>query len=606
MRIGTKGLVVSMLAAWVEVLAGCGAGLDAGRLAVPGPAERGPEIAAAELRAFGERAADLGGTAEAVRRRELGRLRQRLESTRRDALERSDLATARLRATLVAQLETFSASATTAPDRASWALVTLADLYYDEEEARYAVELERFDRELELSERGEGPPPTEPVADFSRTAETARRVLTELPRSREVDRALYVLGHAELRAGRDEAALSAWAALVCSNRFPYRPGPAAPLAFAGDGAPADPWAGCEPVVPSSGLEQETWLRIGEYHFDFDWTPRGLDRAIAAYQRALELGESVYAEVALYKLAWSYYRSDRYPEAVRHFARLVESADEDRQRAVAPDLDLRPEAVQYIAICFAESDWNADTLPDAVTPAARLQDPQLLPQDRPFTPEVYLRTAEVLFDLAQYGDAVEVYRLVTDRWPGSIHDRQAATGIERANGRARGVVEEAPVERPGHSAPRIPLHAQARAYHELHASLAAARRGGLAAAAARWAATAFQDLVLCEERRLAEVDPWRAAVDGLVPGPPPTRAVEAGAAPAGPEALAASLRAYDELLRDSRRTLASFFVLLRELDDSIAELPPGQAAPGELVVTAGPSRRPFVMIQRREREPIHAP
>ena len=49
-------------------------------------------------------------------------------------------------------------------------------------------------------------------------------------------------------------------------------------------------------------------------------------AIAAFKRVLAFKDSPYYDRALYKLAWSYYRDNRFPEAVREFDNLVKYAD----------------------------------------------------------------------------------------------------------------------------------------------------------------------------------------------------------------------------------------------------------------------------------------
>ena len=84
----------------------------------------------------------------------------------------------------------------------------------------------------------------------------------------------------------------------------------------------DPYAECQPAVKDSKFWAETWLRIGEYHFDFDVTPSGLSHAISAYNKVLEKPDDRNYNLALYKLAWTYYRASRYPEAMENFWKLV--------------------------------------------------------------------------------------------------------------------------------------------------------------------------------------------------------------------------------------------------------------------------------------------
>src|SRR5690606_19066065 len=107
----------------------------------------------------------------------------------------------------------------------------------------------------------------------------------------------------------------------------------------------DPYGTCTPAVQSSRFSGETWLRIGEYHFDYDVTSGGMAHAISAYRRVLVDPEDRNYNLALYKVAWSYYRAFRYPDAVKTFAALVEWSDEERKRTGRAGSELRSEAVQ---------------------------------------------------------------------------------------------------------------------------------------------------------------------------------------------------------------------------------------------------------------------
>ena len=162
-----------------------------------------------------------------------------------------------------------------------------------------------------------------------------------------------------------------WSAPTASSRSTRRPrrrsrrraAPGAP-------PPADEdfYKECTPVRKESKFIPEAWTRVGEFHFD---NPNELRLAIAAFRKVLTFKDSPYYDRALYKLAWSYYRDNRFPEAVREFDNLVKYADARTAAGQKVGSDLRPEAVQYLGVSFAEPDWDGDTLPDAdQRPAAR--------------------------------------------------------------------------------------------------------------------------------------------------------------------------------------------------------------------------------------------
>ena len=120
----------------------------------------------------------------------------------------------------------------------------------------------------------------------------------------------------------------------------------------------NPYNGCQPLKGESRFLAEAWTRIGEHHFD-----RGeLEPAIYAYSQVLPFTDSPYFDKALYKLAWSYYRADRFAEAVRRFDELVVLADKKRLGDAAEKREgssLRGESIQYLALSFAERDWDGD-------------------------------------------------------------------------------------------------------------------------------------------------------------------------------------------------------------------------------------------------------
>ena len=98
--------------------------------------------------------------------------------------------------------------------------------------------------------------------------------------------------------------------------------PAAATAQTNRLAPA--YTRCKPRVANSRFASEAWVRVGEHHFD----EGQLAAAIAAYQQVVRRGpgKNPYYDSALYKLAWAFYRADRYQQAIAHFDRLVLFAD----------------------------------------------------------------------------------------------------------------------------------------------------------------------------------------------------------------------------------------------------------------------------------------
>ena len=175
----------------------------------------------------------------------------------------------------------------------------------------------------------------------------------------------------------------------------------------------DPYRDCTPVKKDSKFLPESWTRIGEFHFD---APNELRLAIAAFKKVLDFKDSPYYDRALYKLAWSYYRDNNFPEAVRQFDNLVKYADARKAAGQKIGSDLRPEAVQYLGVSFSETDWNGDTLPDAETNLERINAFYKGRDNEPHVREIYQRLGDILFDSTKYAEAVAVYKTLLEKWP----------------------------------------------------------------------------------------------------------------------------------------------------------------------------------------------
>jgi tetratricopeptide (TPR) repeat protein len=281
--------------------------------------------------------------------------------------------------------------------------------------------------------------PTSP--DFTATVALYKTLARRFPTYERSDGVYYLIGYTLNEMGRPEEAVAAWLALVCSNKYDYNPDwrpppPDASLAAQArypaltlDGRPLgapvagvfiNPYESCQSITPQARFVSETWFRIGEYHFDDFGGENTLDLSIAAYGRILENPEDRNYNLALYKVAWAYYRASRYPEAIQHFGRLVQWSDDMRSETGKAGSELRPEAIEYLGIAFAYDDWNENQVADPIegqpTGIERIQDASLLPQHTPWTPEVYLRLGQVYFDEAKYPEAITAWRLAIMKWP----------------------------------------------------------------------------------------------------------------------------------------------------------------------------------------------
>ncbi|MFC1641529.1 tol-pal system YbgF family protein [Myxococcota bacterium] len=385
--------------------------------------------------------------------------------------ERGQLSRARDRA--IAQYERFVAKysgVNSHPSATPDAMFRLAALY--EERARADIETEDLG------------PGLLPAIDLY------LRIIRDFPEYEEVAAVHYYLGHAYMdsatgRPDRLDMAQQAWRSLVCSNRFQVKSDPGRrysvvqqpleqdhdqkfwnqwhsrhpiPLDQAGKrldprGADSeeelvyrDPYANCTAIPQSTPAGEdprylaETWWQLGNHHFD-QIDPKGgpynLNRAVSAYAYSMQYKKPPLYGVAMYKLAWTYFKQQCYRRSTEEFIRLLHYADEQERRTGDPGADFRSEAYTYVAGSLTYVDFDGppaehphiprndvlDTEPDPILAEEkmaigmeRIQDPTLIPQDRKWTVELYKALAQEYIDITHNRNAVATLQLTLQKFP----------------------------------------------------------------------------------------------------------------------------------------------------------------------------------------------
>ncbi len=218
----------------------------------------------------------------------------------------------------------------------------------------------------------------------------------------------------------------------------------------------DPYPGTCTIVPQPNVlagedpkyVAEVWWRMGDWEFDqldlrggvVDTEPSAVwdyNRAASAYTQSMKYKKPPLFGVALYKYAWTLFKQQRYESAVHEFVHLLNYTDEQEKLTGDPGADFRQEAYTYIAGSLDNSDFigpgpdepyitRADILDTAKSPAEaeaklhiaidRVQDPRLVPQDKPWTIEIYKALALEFRTINQYKNALATYQLMLDKWP----------------------------------------------------------------------------------------------------------------------------------------------------------------------------------------------
>lgn len=192
---------------------------------------------------------------------------------------------------------------------------------------------------------------------------------------------------------------------------------------------------------------EVWWQIGDFHFDMGDVKAGpfnFNRSVSAYRHSMEavsqdnrLKSPIYG-VSMYKLAWTYFKQQRYEQAVRAFVDLLKYTDELEKMTGDPGTDFRKEASDYIAgsVTFVDFAGPAEDEPFIVRPDVvldsglppseqekkmrigldRVQDEKLIPQDRPWTINIYRALAKEYHELGQFANETATLEAILKKYP----------------------------------------------------------------------------------------------------------------------------------------------------------------------------------------------
>ncbi len=300
------------------------------------------------------------------------------------------------------------------------AMFRLANLYLDRAEFEFE---DAFDDDDVLAAQAEGDP-DDPEGDeggladfqgpdYSPAIDMWRETITRFPDYRQKPGTLYLLGYYLGQVGEERESLAVYRGLVCENHFdpnaepPDEPSPGDVEArMRGDEPFDDPYAGCQGLGDDPQLIEEGWVRgVGDVHFN---TPGELEEAISAYRRVAENRDSEYYDEALYKLAWSYYRNDDFLDGIEAFDEAVMYSDELVAQGEDP-LELRPEAIQYIAVSFTDP-WTLEEQPDPARSLERALDFYGDRLDEPHVRDVFVQLGETFQILQAHEQAIDSYRI----------------------------------------------------------------------------------------------------------------------------------------------------------------------------------------------------
>ena len=308
-------------------------------------------------------------------------------------LRELSLLEAKRRADAIKELEAFVAKYPKSPQYSPTALIRLAELYFEDSKERYEDAKDAFDEaeaehaklEQDFEEGRSTVNPgefagTPPEVDYSRTITVTERLAGDWPNFPDLDLVYYLLGYCHSEMDElSSSARDAFQALV--TRF-----------------------------PKSGFAAEAWIRLGEYHYENN----EVKKAIVAYGRATEFKDDSVYDLALYKLAWAYYRDNQYEQAINGFHDLIKLSDKRMAESGKSDQNLRADAIEYFSHCLHEEDWDGDGEPDPGAGFSRVM--RYISGTQAFEVDVLATTADLFFQTAQYEDAIATTRYLLSKFP----------------------------------------------------------------------------------------------------------------------------------------------------------------------------------------------
>ena len=271
-----------------------------------------------------------------------------------------------------------------AQDFTPYVMFQLSELYVRRSTVAYQSAMAQYDAELKRYDAGERPvEPVMPRHDFHEAIELADQLLVRFPTADFLDRVLYRLAIIHRDEGNLEVSREYLERLVAE-------------------------------YPRSSYQLEAYFRIGETYF----AKRLYDKAIPAYAKLLNQWDNSLFSMSLYKLGWSYYNISDYGHAISTFIYLIDdlnkvSSLEDAEALGKTRVDLRKEAIEYVAQCFAEfggvhkaERFFAETL-EPLQPAGR---------ERDYMGDVFMKLA-TLYELRNdYQESLATLEFILRHWP----------------------------------------------------------------------------------------------------------------------------------------------------------------------------------------------
>lgn len=216
------------------------------------------------------------------------------------------------------------------------AMYRLAELIYEKEYEDYLARAARYDEDLKRFENKEiSDEPLPAKKQFTETVSWLQQLTSQFPRYRLLANAYYLLGYCRGEEENTKEALAYFAKIPELAELKKQ----------------SPEVYKSLKVPNN-LVAEAWVRLGEFYFRSNQR----QNAKQAYLNVLKYPKIKIFDKALYKLAWTHYLLDEFQPAIDRFTQLLDYYIAKKKKGSGAVL--RQEAIEYIAISFADERWGS--------------------------------------------------------------------------------------------------------------------------------------------------------------------------------------------------------------------------------------------------------
>lgn len=331
------------------------------------------------LRTYEEESREFSGDVQRLMERRYEQKRDSLASSYEKVIRDFEAQERKERMEAIVRFEEFLRRYPNEPRYTPDVMFRLAELYYERSQDEHQLAMKEYRERLEAHDKNpDSAFPVEPKKDYADSIALYRRLLKDYPSYRFNDGAWYLLGYCLEEQEQVEESFQTYQQLIAR-------------------------------YPRSRFATEAWVRIGEYWFDNYKDSQALPRAAQAFEAAAQDKLHPLYDKALYKLGWTYYRMDRFDEAVESFLSLVDFYEAQRVAKGEAEAggDLREEALQYVAISLTDESWGG---------LSRAQALFTQRGPKPYEADIYRRLGHLFFEQTHHPEAIAAYQRALEKDP----------------------------------------------------------------------------------------------------------------------------------------------------------------------------------------------